>query len=172
MMIQFSNPIHIEIPLIQFLIDITKGETSIIVFEKHIYIDRPPQVVFDYMSDPANDAQWRAGSRSAEWASNDPIGVGSLMRSEDHAMGRKIETFSKITSWDPPLQYGFKSLSKSFPAEFSFNLEAEGDGTQLTARGQIEFKGLFKFLELFSSKGIRTRAEEDFITLKQVLERL
>lgn len=87
-------------------------------------------------------------------------------------MGRKIETFSKITSWDPPHRYGFKSLSKSFPAQFSFELEVEGEGTQLTAHAQIEFKGLFKLLELFSSKGIKRQTEDDFITLKQILERL
>jgi uncharacterized protein YndB with AHSA1/START domain len=162
---------HREIPLIQFLIDIAKGETTIITFEKRIYIDCPPQEVFDYMSDPANDAQWRAGSRSAKWASEGPVGVGSRMRSEDRAMGRKIETFSEITSWDPPHGFGFKSLSKSFPAEFSFKLEPDGGGTQLTAHGKIEFSGVFKLLEMFSGKGIVKQAEDDFTTLKHILER-
>lgn len=122
------------------------------------------------MSDPANDAEWRAGSRIAEWASDGPIGVGSLMRSEDRSMGRKIETYSEITSWDPPHGYGFKSKSSSFPAEFNFNLVAEEDGTQLTARGRIEFKGVFKLLELFSGRGIKKQAEDDFERLKQLLE--
>jgi hypothetical protein len=123
------------------------------------------------MSDPANDAEWRAGSRSAEWASDGPIDVGSIMRSEDRAMGRRIETFSEITSWDPPHGYSFKSMSSSFPAEFSFNLEPEGDGTQLTAHGRIEFRGLFKLMEWLSGRGIVKQAEDDFITLKRLLER-
>jgi uncharacterized protein YndB with AHSA1/START domain len=54
-----------------------------ISFEKRINIDRPPQEVFDYMSDPANDAEWRSGSRVAEWSSEGPVGVSSTMRSED-----------------------------------------------------------------------------------------
>jgi hypothetical protein len=127
--------------------------------------------VFDYMSDPANDAEWRAGSRSAEWASEGPVGVGSIMRSEDRGMGRRIETYSEITSWDPPHGYGFRSLSKSFPAEFTFELESDGGGTQLTAQGKDEFRRLFKLLELFSGRQIEKKAEDDFITLKGILDR-
>jgi hypothetical protein len=122
------------------------------------------------MSDPANDAKWRAGSRIAEWASDGPIGVGSLMRSEDRSMGRKIETYSEITSWDPPHRYGFKSKSSSFPAEFNFNLVAEGDGTLLTASGRIEFTGLFKLMEWLFGGRIKKQAEDDFERLKQLLE--
>jgi hypothetical protein len=101
------------------------------------------------MSDPANDAKWRAGSRIAEWASDGPIGVGSLMRSEDR---------------------GFKSKSSSFPAEFNFNLVAEGDGTLLTASGRIEFTGLFKLMEWLFGGRIKKQAEDDFERLKQLLE--
>ena len=124
------------------------------------------------MSDPANDAEWRVGSRTADWASEGPVGVGSIMRSEDRAWGRKIVTSSEITSWDPPHGYGFRSLSKSFPAEFTFKLEPEGEGTHLTALGEIEFRGVFKLLELFSGSGIKKQAVNDFITLKQNIERL
>jgi hypothetical protein len=113
------------------------------------------------MSDPANDVEWRAGSRIAEWASDGPIGVGSLMRSEDRSMGRKIETYSEITSWDPPHGYGFKSKSSSFPAEFNFNLVAEGDGTLLTAQGKIEFKGIYKLMEWISRGQIEKQVEDD-----------
>lgn len=33
-----------------------------ISFEKQLFINRPLQEVFDYVSNPANDAQWRDGS--------------------------------------------------------------------------------------------------------------
>ena len=123
------------------------------------------------MSDPANDAEWRAGSRKAEWASEGPPGVGSIMRSEDRAWGRKIIASSEIISWNPPHKFGFKSMSNSFPAEFNFKLEPEDDGTQLTAHGKIDFMGIFKVLELLFGRQIKLQAEEDFITLKRILER-
>jgi hypothetical protein len=146
------------------------GAVAIITFEKRIFIDRSPQDVFDYMSDPAKDAEWRAGSRSAEWDSEGPIGVGSIMRSEDRSMGRKVETLSQITTWDPPHGYGFKSMSSSFPAEFHFKLEPQEEGTQLTAWGSIEFKGIAKLMEWIFGGQIKKQAEEDFMVLKQMLE--
>jgi carbon monoxide dehydrogenase subunit G len=141
-----------------------------ISFEKSIYIDRPPQEVFDYMSDPANDAEWRSGSRVAEWSSEGSVGVGSTMRSEDSFLGRKVDTTSKITSWDPPHQYSFKSVGGSFPAEFSFQLRSEGSGKQLTASGEIEFSGVFKLVEWLFGYQIGKQAVDDFDTLKTILE--
>ena len=52
-------------------------------FEKSIFINRPPQEIFDFITNPANDAQWRSSSLSAEWTSEGPVGLGSTQRSVD-----------------------------------------------------------------------------------------
>ena len=73
-----------------------------IAFEKSIFINRPQQEVFDFVSNPANDPQWRSGAESAEWTSEGPVGVGSTYRSVDKLLGRKIEGTTEVTIWDPP----------------------------------------------------------------------
>jgi carbon monoxide dehydrogenase subunit G len=142
-----------------------------ITFEESIFINRQMQEVFDFMSDPANDAQWRSGSEFAEWTSDGPIGAGSTLRSVDSFLGRKIEAASEITTWDPPHQYGLKSVGGSFPARFTFKLESHESGTQLTAAGEIEFRGFFKLVEWLFGRQIEKQVEDDFSTLKLLLER-
>lgn len=39
-------------------------------FALSVFINRSPQDVFDFLSDPANLSKWNASYKSAEWASN------------------------------------------------------------------------------------------------------
>ncbi len=57
-----------------------------------VTINRPQQDVFDYVSDPANDAHWQGSTESSEWASQGPPGVGSTQDSVIKFLGRKIES--------------------------------------------------------------------------------
>ena len=61
-------------------------------FEKSIFTNRPPQEVFDFVTNPADHAQWQSGTEAAEWTSDGPPGVGSTFEVVAKFMGRKIET--------------------------------------------------------------------------------
>jgi uncharacterized protein YndB with AHSA1/START domain len=141
-----------------------------LTFEKTVIINRPQQEVFDFVSDPANDARYRSGARSAEWASDDPVGVGSRMRSVDRYMGREVETLSRITLWDPPHRYAFETADGSFPSRFTLTFEPVDGRTRLTSRGEIGFKGIFRVVEWLFGRQIKAQAQSDFDTLKRLLE--
>jgi carbon monoxide dehydrogenase subunit G len=147
-----------------------REERTMVTFEKTVEINRPQQDVFDFISDPANDALYRSGVEFAEWTSEPPAGVGSTMRSVDRFMGREVETTSEFTIWDPPNRYAFKTVGGSFPAEFTLELEPTEDGTQVIMRGQIEFKGLLKLVEWILGHQIKQQAQGDFDRLKLLLE--
>jgi hypothetical protein len=141
-----------------------------IAFEKTTNIRRPRQEIFDFVSDPANDALYRSGARLSEWSSEGPVGVGSTMRTVDRFLGRVVETTSEITIWDPPEKYAFQTVGGSFPAEYTLEFESIEGGTKLTSRGEIGFKGLLKVVEFLFSKQIENQAQSDFDTLKRLLE--
>ena len=46
-----------------------------ITLEKSIFINRPPQEVWDFMINPANMSQWQGATESVEWASEGPPGA-------------------------------------------------------------------------------------------------
>jgi carbon monoxide dehydrogenase subunit G len=141
-----------------------------ISFEKTIRINRPQQEVFDFVSDPANDALYRKGAELAEWSSEGPVGVGSRMRTVDRFMGREVETTSEITIWDPPGKYAFETVGGAFPARYTLEFEPMDDGTKLTSHGEIEFKGLLKVVEWLFGRQIENQARSDLDTLKRLFE--
>jgi carbon monoxide dehydrogenase subunit G len=138
-------------------------------YEKSIFINRPQQDVWDFFTDPANSSQWST-TEYAEWTSEGPPGVGSTQRSVGKILGRKFESTSEITAWDPPNEHGYKSTSGPFPWEFTTKLEAKENGTQLNVSGTAEVGGFFKMAEGLVVKQLTKQVDTNFEALKQVLE--
>ena len=109
-------------------------------YEKSIFINRPPQEVWDFFSNPANSSQWST-TEYAEW-----------------------------TSEGPPSEHGYKSTSGPFPWEFTTKLEAKENGTQLNASGTAEVGGFFKMAEGLVVKQLTKQVDANFEALKLVLE--
>ena len=122
-------------------------------FEKNFWTSKDPQEVFDFLSDPTKDVEWRDSSVSAEWISGPPHGVGSTYKSVDKFMGRRIEAGQEITAWDSPNQYGFKGDSGPMSFELIWNFEAQDNGTKATISVEAQSGGFFRMAEnLFGSR--------------------
>ena len=141
-----------------------------ITFEKSIFISRPQQEVFDFVSNPANNPQWQSSTEAGEWTSEGPPGVGSTLDLVIRFLGRKIESTSEITTWDPPNQFGSKVVSGPIPFEATMKLESKENGTQLTLRGEAEFGGFFKIAEGLVGKQLEKQRDANFNALKLLLE--
>ena len=139
-------------------------------FEKSITINRSPQEVFDYVTNPANDAQWQSGIESSEWTSDGPPGVGSTQKVVRSFLGRKIESEVEFTGWDPPNQSSGKTIGGPVPMEITNKLEAQGNGTLLTLTGQAELGGFFKLAEGLVGKQVGKQLESDLAALKLLLD--
>ena len=86
-------------------------------FSRTIHIERSQHEVFDFMADPSNDTKWRDSAVSSEWVSEGPIGVGSKLKSVDKLLGRKIESTSEVTVWDPPHRFVDATISEMINVE-------------------------------------------------------
>lgn len=139
-------------------------------FDKEITIERSLREVFDYVSDPANDVEWRTDIEVSEWTSEGPYGVGSTSRSVSKFLGRKMETVAEVTAWDPPKHFAFKSVGGPFPFEFSVTLEAQGDSTKASMHGQADVGGFFKLAEGLVAKQTQKQFDKEFEALKVLLE--
>lgn len=141
-----------------------------ITIERSIFINRPPEDVFDFMSDPTNDVKWRDSAVSAEWTSEAPHGVGSTLRSVDKILGREMESAAEIIAWDRPNLWGQKSVGGPMPFEMTVKFEAKGQGTQLTLSGSAEPGGFFKLAEGLVRKQLLNQFDTDLNGLKRVME--
>lgn len=141
-----------------------------IEYEKSISINRPPQDVWNVLTDPASHSKYSSIAEYAEWISEDPPGVGSTYRGAGRALGRKIESINEITVWDPPNQYGYKSISGSMPFETMYTFEARENGTHLSVHAQLEIGGFFKMAEGLAGRLAKKQIDTDFEALKRFLE--
>ena len=138
-------------------------------FEQSIWTSKNPQEVFDFLSEPTNDAEWRASSLSAEWISDPPHGVGSTNKAVDKLLGRNIESTREITAWDPPNQFGFKGDSGPMSFELTMTFEAQDNGTKATISVEAQSGGLFKMAENLFGKQMEKQFSTDMASLKRVM---
>ncbi|NIP23270.1 MAG: hypothetical protein GWN33_01825 [Gammaproteobacteria bacterium] len=139
-------------------------------FEKTIIINQPPEEVFEFITNPANAPKWRDNSVSSEWTSDDPIGIGSTQKNVGRFMGRELESTSEVTVWDPPNEYGWKSVGGPIPFEANQKLESKEDGTLLTFSGWAELGGFFKVAEGLVGQQLEKQMDKDLTGLKVYME--
>ena len=96
--------------------------------------------------------------------------MGSTQHSVDKFLGRNIESDSEVTVWDPPNEYGWKSVGGPIPFELSIKFTTEENGTKLSFSGQAELGGFFKLAEGLAGKQMEKQIDGDFNNLKDVLE--
>ena len=138
---------------------------------RSVSINRSPQDVFDYVSDPANDANWQGPAESSHWTSEAPPGVGSTQEQVIKFLGRKLDSTIEITIWDPPNTLGFKVIEGPLPFQGAFGFESTGEGgTELSADFEGEIGGFFKMAEGLVGKQLEKQLDTDFNALKLLLE--
>jgi len=139
-------------------------------FTATIFINRPPQEVFDFVTDPANSAKWQSGTESAEWSSEGPVGVGSTIHSVGRLLGRELDLNIEITQWNPPDSYSTKAKSGPLDVEATNKFESKDGGTLLILDVEGEIGGFFKLAEGLAIKQVQKQVETDGNTLKMLLE--
>lgn len=139
-------------------------------FELTTFINRPPQEVFDYMTDPAHSHQWQSGTKSARWVSESPVGVGSIFQGVTELLGREMTMDAEITRWDPPHVWGLKANNGPMNIEVTTEFESQDGGTLVIQNFQGELGGLFNIAEGLAVKQLQKQVEADGKTLKRLLE--
>jgi uncharacterized protein YndB with AHSA1/START domain len=139
-------------------------------FEVTTFINRPPQEVFEFVTDPANTPKWQNGTESAKWASEGPVGVGSVFHTVGRILGREIDMDLEISQLTPPSVWGLKGNSGPLKFENTNKFEPKDGGTLLVQRFQGEVGGFFKLAEGLAIKQMQKQVETDGKSLKKLLE--
>jgi hypothetical protein len=122
-----------------------KGEYTMAMFTYTVFINPPPQEVFDLLSSPLNCHQWIPPMQSAAWTSSGTRGVGSTGRGIMNMAGQEMELLFEVTRWDPPSCYGIKILNLQLPfetKEYVYTLEPVDGDTRVTLDGGSEWANL------------------------------
>jgi uncharacterized protein YndB with AHSA1/START domain len=142
--------------------------------ENQIEIARPPEEVFEYLTDGENLSEWMRDFESVEKTSEGPIGKGTKYR---YRLSKpdKISTFEYVdfepgrrAAWEgPPVKTGPGGLAP----RGRFELEPARDGTVVHAIYEPEPHGYMKVMGPVVAYTLRKDSTRDLQRLKEILEK-
>jgi uncharacterized membrane protein len=104
------------------------------VVEESVFIARPPEEVFDYLSKAENLPVWDSSIVRAEQVGADPVGVGTRWRGTSKILGRRFEWTTELTEFDPPRRSSSRSVEGKLEFTVTILLEPADGGTRYTYR--------------------------------------
>lgn len=139
--------------------------------EASIHIERPPEEVFAFVGDPANNPKWRKNVVRTEWLDDGPMRVGRRGRQTARVLGREWTVEAEIVEWDPPRSATFRTVQGPVTVRSWYRVAPDGTGSLVTGGGDGGFKGpLGGLLTRLAVPRMVKQAEIDLRTLRDQLE--
>jgi hypothetical protein len=124
--------------------------------EGAILIDRPVDVVFDYVADQSNEPQYNPRMVRAEKITPGPVGKGTRFRSAVASGGRTAEMLIECTGYDRPRMLASTTTMRQADISYTLTFEPAGAGTRMRWAGQVQPKGALRLVgPLITWLGIR-----------------
>jgi carbon monoxide dehydrogenase subunit G len=139
-------------------------------FELGALVDRPPQEVFAFLSNPLNLPKWQAMVGSIEQVTPGATAVGSKYNVHAEMLGRHLDGVMEITAFEPPAKFGFTNQAGPMQVTVTVTLKPAGTGTKITLNAQGNPGGLFKLAEGPLGHQIQSQMEANLARLKSLLE--
>ena len=133
-------------------------------------IKRPVEDVFAVLSNPENSPKWSSSALDSKKTSEGPIGVGTTSRSVSKFLGRRIESESEITEFEPNRKFAAHSKSGPFPFQATVTFERIEGGTRVNVTIEAEPGGFFKLAEPLIVSMAKRQFQSDFDNLKDLME--
>jgi len=108
----------------------------------------PPEVVFDYMTDPANLASWQTSKTLVEPLTEGPTRLGSRVRERTKPPGGKeFEQIVEFTEFDRPRRFHVHIVQGPYPVDGTWTLVPKGAGTEVSFTAEGELSGVMRLLQ-------------------------
>jgi uncharacterized membrane protein len=114
--------------------------------EVKLTIDRPVQLVFDFILDGANNPLWRTSVVDVKPLTAKPYGVGSVFKQGLKGPGGRIDGDYEIIECQPTQVIKFQVTAGPARPTGSYSFESDGKSTTLTFILDFQPKGLAKLM--------------------------
>jgi uncharacterized protein YndB with AHSA1/START domain len=99
--------------------------TSLVHVEETFVVARPPEVVFDYVTDPKNLSSWQTSNQSVEQLTDGPPGLGSRFRERTKPpLAKAFEQNTEFTDSDRPHRVHVHVVEGPYPVDGDMDLRA------------------------------------------------
>jgi carbon monoxide dehydrogenase subunit G len=131
--------------------------------ELSVQIARPPEEVFDYLTDVSNLHTWQSGVHSARRE-------GTQIKESRHMLGRELQTTLEVEEEERPRLFTLRAVNSPVPFSVRHELEAKDGGTLLRVTGEGDAGMLPGFAAGIMARRAEKQFRKDFERLKHLLE--
>jgi uncharacterized membrane protein len=137
-----------------------------------IMIERPPEVVARYASDPSNAPSWYVNIKSVEWQTPPPAQLGTRVAFVAHFLGRRLAYTYEIVELVPGQRLVMRTAEGPFPMQTTYEWEpVASGGTKMRLRNLGQPSGFSKLAAPMMGAAMRRANRKDLEQLKALLER-
>jgi len=141
-------------------------------FEQSFHVDRSPEVVFDYLTDPVNLPGWQTRTTSVEMLTEGPLRQGTRVRERLKGPGGKLfEQIVEFTQLDRPRRVHLHIVEGPYPVDGTWTFEGDGEGTAVRFVGEGELNGMPRVLRPLLKLMIGRQMASHHRNLRRNLER-
>jgi carbon monoxide dehydrogenase subunit G len=116
--------------------------------EETFSVGRPPEAVFDYLTDATTLADWQTSKTSVEQLTPGPPGLGTRFRERTKPPGAKeFEQVVEFTEFDRARRVHVHIVEGPYPVDGTWSFEPEGSGTRVHFVAEGELSGLMRMLQ-------------------------
>jgi hypothetical protein len=139
--------------------------------EASMYIDRPPDEVFAFVADAANNPKWRRNVVRTEWLDDGPMRVGRRGRQTARLLGREWTVDAEVVEWDPPRRVAWRTIQGPVSVRSWARVERDATGSLVSGGADGGFTGpIGRLLTRLAVPRMVRQAEVDLQTLRGLLE--
>lgn len=139
--------------------------------EASIHVERPPDEVFRYVADAANNPAWRKNVVRTTWLDTGPMRPGRRGRQTARLLGREWTVDAEIVVWDPPRGAAWRSVQGPVSVRSWVRVEPDGSGSLVRGGADGSFAGpIGALLTQLAVPGMIRQAQADLKVLRDHLE--
>lgn len=142
-------------------------------YEHSVEIDRPVEVVYDFVSDVSNAPRWMPWAdetRVLEGPNPSGIAEGQRRLLKQTDFGMQSETVIEATDVVPGVRYAFRTVEGPVDFRGSYRFESVQGATRLTRSYRVELGGLARLAEPVVARRMKRRWAADLDRIRAILE--
>jgi len=135
--------------------------------ECSLWIERPPEEVWDYLADVSNEPQWR-DIIEARWISDPPYGVGSTGL---HVIKGVGDWPWKVTEWDEHRSASWIVTGNRFEGSHAgYRVAPEDAGSLVTLNVQFKSSAFMRLVKPIMKRRMKHQFAAELTKLKAIME--
>jgi uncharacterized protein YndB with AHSA1/START domain len=141
-----------------------------IAFETDVRINRRIEGVFAYVSDPLNLPRWNSAVQTVRKTSAGDKGRASTYLMERRLPTGRVVNELEVVASERPREFAIRATAGPTPFLYRYQFSEENGETVMKLDAEVELPGAAAFLPQLAGRLVKRGVNDNFATLKQILE--